>query len=157
MNSFATYDVSKWIDEAGLTRHPEKAPSKPPLPRAPGAGITQFLFPTIATSMLAFALMPWSASAVAHYAGQPIRTEAESTALGDDFVYWLGVAPDTSPNDTPTQRFNSYAVEIGKQLRSGALVSISEESANLAKEALARTLRKGWVSQVANSVSKQTD
>jgi len=46
---------------------------------------------------------------------------------------------------------------ISEELRSGALASISEESANLAKEALARTLRKGWVSQVARSVSKLTD
>ncbi|MDP9008864.1 MAG: hypothetical protein M3N91_09215 [Pseudomonadota bacterium] len=155
MNSFATYDVSKWIDEAGLTRHPERAPSKPAAPRAPDAGITRFLFPTLATSMLTFALLPWSA--VANYADQPIRTKADANALGDDSVYWLGVALDTSPSDTPAQRFNSFAVEIGKQLRSGALVSISEESANLAKEALARTLHRGWVSQVARSVSKLTD
>jgi hypothetical protein len=154
MNSFATYDVSKWIDEAGLTRHPEKAPSKPAAPRAPGADVTRFLLPTLATSMLAFALMPWSA--VAHYA-EPIHTKAEANAFGDDSVYWLGVAPDTSSNDTPAERFDSYAVEIGRQLRSGQLVSISEESAKLAKEALARTPQTGWVSQVARSASKLTD
>jgi hypothetical protein len=155
MNSFATYDVSKWIDEAGLTRHPEKAPSKPAAPRAPGAGITRFLFPTLATSMLTLAFLP--SSAVAHYAEQSIRTRADPLAIGDDSIYWLGVAPDTSPSDTPAQRFNAFAGEIGRQLRSGALVSISEESANLAKEALARTLHEGWVSQVAGSVSKLTD
>ena len=50
-----------------------------------------------------------------------------------------------------------YLKSLSRAWDAGALASISEESANLAKEALARTLRKGWVSQVARSVSKLTD